>query len=223
MNIKPLIQRAVEASIGGDQQAAADLIKQSIRAKARGMVSESHWRRGDEDFDPHQYSDDGDPYEEIANSEGCRPATELGSLFEEDGLFFDIPVTRFKSEEQVIRATGIKIVNDTKEPDFLKSLQAAYAPLEAFITKCEREGDWINGKEVDRKALSDLFATAYVEQPVGQDDYYSISKLAQIMPRIVELIDRGTFHYADARQDWADGEEERADPYGFRGLRRSDF
>ena len=38
MNVKTLIQQAVEASVSGDQQTAAELIKQSIQAKAKAIV-----------------------------------------------------------------------------------------------------------------------------------------------------------------------------------------
>lgn len=121
------------------------------------------------------------------------------------------------SQEAIDDWYNILVVNDTNIEDYAEALNRAQTPMYDFLIN-NSEKYVTNDTAAELKKIADQLG-----------DRFTISQLAAANQQWLAAVSGSVYSYDDIANDkdvgssYADDRDERADPYGFRGVRRSDF
>lgn len=112
---------------------------------------------------------------------------------------------------------NVLVVNDTENDDYAQALNVAQTPMAQYMM--QYNDDFIGSDVVPQlKQLSDSLS-----------DRFTITQLAQVNAKWVEMATANTTSYEDISNDpdlgseFADSQDYQRDPSGFHGVRNSDF
>lgn len=121
------------------------------------------------------------------------------------------------SQETIDDWFNILVVNDTDVEDYAQALNQAQTPMQQFLIK--HADDYVHHEVAPQlKSIADQLG-----------DRFTISQLAAANQQWLAAVSKNVYSYEDIAnnddlgQSYADDRDERADPYGFRGVSRSDF